>query len=57
MVKNKKIQKDFAKNVFTMFEIRNQIMHTKRDFNLEDLDKIIQELTEIDEELINIMNR
>jgi hypothetical protein len=57
LVKNKKIQKDFANNIFTMFEIRNQIMHNKRDFNLEDLDKIIKELEEIDEELINIMNK
>jgi len=57
LVKNEKIEKGFEKKIFTMYEIRSQIVHNKRDFNLEDLDKFIQELNEIDEELITIMNR
>lgn len=56
LAENEKIPSKFAEKIFSMYEMRNQMVHSKRDFTLESLDKLIQDLEEIDNELINIMN-
>ncbi|MFO7797864.1 MAG: hypothetical protein ACQERB_05690 [Promethearchaeati archaeon] len=54
---NKKISSEFAEKILKFYQIRNYLVHGKRDVNSDQLNEWIEELREIGTELISFMNK